>query len=148
MYTWMTPGESRAPSQGSRCRIQIRVRNSHHGHCSSVPVRVFLARLIIALAFPALILSLACHTQCDTQTESKSLPSEHRVRVITRSWLCAIQHAWHVWPSAGSPTYFTTYKCAVIHYARSVACNQFQASSEALPLLYCATVQLTCLHGP
>ena len=27
---------------------------------------------------------------------------------------------------AGGPTYFTTYTCAVIHYARSVACNQSQ----------------------
>ena len=27
---------------------------------------------------------------------------------------------------AGGPIYFTTYKCAAIHYARSVTCNQSQ----------------------
>ena len=97
--------------------MQTRVRNSHHGHCCSVPDRVFLTSVIIALAFPALIMSLTCHSQCDTQAESKSVPSpsHHSIMVVRFAWMACV----------GGPNYFTTYKCAV-HYARSVAYNQSQ----------------------
>ena len=74
--------------------------NSHRGHGGSVPVRVsrvILANVIIALAFPALILSLACLSQCDTWAESNLL------RVINQSCLCAM-HAWHVAPPTLRPT--------------------------------------------
>ena len=48
------------------------------------------------------------------------LPCEHRV------WIMVVQCYAACMACAGGPTYFTTYTCAVIHYARSVACNQSQ----------------------
>ena len=129
LYTWMTPGESRAPFQGSRCSIQTHVRNWHHCQCSSVPVLVFLVSVIIALAFPALILSLTV-TLSVTLRLNQSLflmntESESSLMVVC---YCSCMAC------AGGPTYLTTYKCAVIHYARSAACNQFQRNIATVAL--------------
>ena len=103
--------------------MQTRVRNSYNGHCCGVPILVFLASVIIALASSALILILACHSQCDTHAESKSVssPSHHSIMVVRYACIAC----------AGCPTNFTTNKCAALHYASSVACNQSQRGGIA-----------------
>ena len=105
------------PLQGVACCLRTHGRISHHRQIHSdrdVPVRVIFASVIIALALPAPIVSLTCHSQCDA--DSSSGPSHHSVMVV-RYGCMACQCC---------PTYFTTYQWAAVHYARSVACQQSQ----------------------
>ena len=121
--------------------MQTRVRNSYNGHCCGVPILVFLASVIIALASSALILILACHSQCDTRAESKSVPSPSYHSVMGVCYGCMA--AWHVRALAAQPTSRPT-NVLFVHYSRSVArMGPATSPSEASPLLYCATVQLT-----
>ena len=131
--------------------MQTRVRNSYNGHCCGVPILVFLASVIIALASSALILILACHSQCDTRAESKSVPSPSYHSVMGVCYACMGRMAC---AGPGGPAYFTTYKCAFCsfplrafcskHAGRSVArMGPATSPSEASPLLCCATVQRT-----
>ena len=100
----------------------VHLKNPWRISCT-YPVQVFLASVIIALAFPALILSLSCHSQCDTQAESKSVSSLSHHLIMVVCYACA---ACAGGPTYFTTTYFTTYKCAVVHYASSVAFNQSQ----------------------
>ena len=96
--------------------MRTRGRISHHSDRdgSSVPVRVTLASVIIALAFPALILSLTCHSQCDSDSRFVlRYPS-----VIVVLYACMACQCF--------PTCFTTCQGAAVHYAHSVACQQSQ----------------------
>ena len=96
-------------------RTRGRISRRSHGELErdgcSVPVLVILASVIIALAFPALILSPSL-----SDSSSESSPSHHSVMVLRFSCV-----ACQCCPTAA---YFTTCQAAAVHYARSVACHQ------------------------
>ena len=94
--------------------MQTRIRISRRSHSElehSVPVLVILASVIIALAFPALILSLSL----------SQVPSPSRVLVIVRSWLCVLL-AWLARAAPQGPTLQPTNRLQFITSA--TACHQ------------------------
>ena len=69
--------------------------------------------MIIALAFPALILSLSLSL---SDSSSESGPSHHSVMVVRFACMAC--------PCGPTEAYFTTYQAAAVHYASSAACHQ------------------------
>ena len=113
--------------------MQTRGRISRRSHSElehSVPVLVILASVIIALAFPALILSLSL----------SQVPS--RVLVIILSWLCVLL-AWLARAAPQGPTLRPTRRLQFIMSAPRPATSLCVAS----PRLYCPTGQLTQKQG-
>ena len=96
-------------------RTRGRISRRSHGELErdgcSVPVLVILASVIMALAFPALILSPSL-----SDSSSESSPSHHSVMVLRFSCV-----ACQCCPTAA---YFTTCQAAAVHSARSAACHQ------------------------
>ena len=110
------PPDMRIPQPLRRVAACMRTRGrisrrSHSEVERSVPVRVILASVIIALAFPALILSLSL-----SDSSSESGPTHHSVMVVRFACMAC----------QGGPTgaYFTTYQAAAVHYVCSTACQQ------------------------
>ena len=113
--------------------MRTRGRISRSSHCElerdghSVPVRVNLASVIIALAFPALILSLSL-----SDSSSESGPSHHSVMVVRYACM-----AWQCGPTG--PTFQPTRLLLFTMTAPLPATSPYVAS----PRLYCPTGQLT-----
>ena len=106
-------------------RTRGRIPHRSHGELElerdgrSVTVRVIIASVIIALAFPALILSLSLTGSLSdsvSDSSSESGPSHHSVMVVRYACMACLR----------GPTgaYFTTYQAAAVHYARSPACQK------------------------
>ena len=118
--------------------MRTRRHNSHHSDRDgrSVPLRVILCQCDHCPCFPALIMGLTCHSQCDA--DSSSGPSHHLVIVV--------HYACMACPCG--PTYFTTYHdiCPQVVPERNFISSSLASVGNMFCLSPCTRTRRFCVR--